>query len=139
MKIETSSIISTLPEIVYKLKHLSILDLRNNDFQNFEELVQKLVHLNNLTDLKIDLVDQNQVLLILSSIPRLIFLNGKSTKEAITIVDVDEKDVEDISLQNDLQIYNEIVNKINMKEKTTLIVKTNSTSYFASEVKVICK
>ena len=109
--------LNTFPEIIYKLKHLSILDLRNNDFQNFEELVQKLVHLNNLTDLKIDLVDQNQVLLILSSIPRLIFLNGKSTKEAITIVDVDEKDVEDISLQNDLQIYNEIVNKINMKEK----------------------
>ena len=70
--------LNTFPEIVYKLKHLSILDLRNNDFQNFEELVQKLTHLNNLTDLKIDLVDQNQVLLILSSIPRLIFLNGKS-------------------------------------------------------------
>jgi len=109
--------LNTFPEIVYKLKHLSILDLRNNDFQNFEELVQKLTHLNNLTDLKIDLVDQNQVLLILSSIPRLIFLNGKSTKEAITIVDVDEKDIEEISLQNDLQIYNEIVNKINIKDK----------------------
>ena len=109
--------LNTFPEIVYKLKHLSKLDLRNNDFQNFEELVQKLTHLNNLTDLKIDLVDQNQVLLILSSIPRLIFLNGKSTKEAITIVDVDEKDIEEISLQNDLQIYNEIVNKINIKDK----------------------
>ena len=109
--------LNSFPEIIYKLKHLSILDLRNNDFQNFEELVQKLVLINNLTDLKIDLVDQNQVLLILSSIPRLIFLNGKSTKEAITIVDVDEKDIEDISLQNDLQIYNDIVNKINMIDK----------------------
>ena len=109
--------LNTFPEIVYKLKHLSILDLRNNDFQNFEELVQKLTYLNNLTDLKIDLVDQNQVLLILSSIPRLIFLNGKSTKEAITIVDVDEKDIEEISLQNDLQTYNDIVNKINIKDK----------------------
>ena len=109
--------LNSFPEIIYKLKHLSILDLRNNDFQNFEELVQKLVLINNLTDLKIDLVDQNQVLLILSSIPRLIFLNGKSTKEAITIVDVDEKDIEDISLQNDLQIYNDIVNKINTIDK----------------------
>ena len=109
--------LNTFPEILYKLKHLSILDLRNNEFQNFDKLVQKLVLLNNLTDLKIDLVDQNQVLLILSTIPRLIFLNGKSTKEAITIVDLDEKEIEDISLQNDLEIYNEIVNKINIIEK----------------------
>ena len=109
--------LNTFPEVLYKLKHLSILDLRNNEFQNFDKLVQKLVLLNNLTDLKIDLVDQNQVLLILSTIPRLIFLNGKSTKEAITIVDLDEKEIEDISLQNDLEIYNEIVNKINIIEK----------------------
>ena len=109
--------LNIFPEILYKLKHLSILDLRNNEFQNFDKLVQKLVLLNNLTDLKIDLVDQNQVLLILSTIPRLIFLNGKSTKEAITIVDLDEKEIEDISLQNDLEIYNEIVNKINIIEK----------------------
>ena len=109
--------LNIFPEVLYKLKHLSILDLRNNEFQNFDKLVQKLVLLNNLTDLKIDLVDQNQVLLILSTIPRLIFLNGKSTKEAITIVDLDEKEIEDISLQNDLEIYNEIVNKINIIEK----------------------
>ena len=109
--------LNKFPEILYKLKHLSILDLRNNEFQNFDKLVQKLVLLNNLTDLKIDLLDQNQVLLILSTIPRLIFLNGKSTKEAITIVDLDEKEIEDISLQNDLEIYNEIVNKINIIEK----------------------
>ena len=114
--------LKSFPEIIFKLKHISILDLRNNEFQNFEELVQKLSLLTNLTDLKIDLVDQNQVLLILSTIPRLIFLNGKSTKEAITIVDVDEKDIEDISLQNDLQIYNEIVNKINMKDKDQTFV-----------------
>jgi len=60
--------LNTFPEILYKLKHLSILDLRNNEFQNFDKLVQKLVLLNNLTDLKIDLVEQNQVLLILSTI-----------------------------------------------------------------------
>jgi len=60
--------LNKFPEILYKLKHLSILDLRNNEFQNFDKLVQKLVLLNNLTDLKIDLVEQNQVLLILSTI-----------------------------------------------------------------------
>ena len=124
------------PEILFKLKHLSILDLRNNEFQNFEELVQKLSLFTNLTDLKIDLVDQNQVLLILSTIPRLIFLNGKSTKEAITIVDVDEKDIEDISLQNDLQVYNEIVNKINMKDKDEKFVSDFQNKLYEEAEKV---
>ena len=104
------------PEELFKLKHLSSLDLRNNQFINFELLVQKLIKINNLNDLKVDLIDQNQVLMILSQIPKLIFLNGKSTKDAITIVDIDEKDIEEISLQNDLQAYNDIVNKINEKE-----------------------
>ena len=40
-------------------------------------------------------------------------LNGKSTKDAVTIVDVDEKDIEHINLQNDLPYLTEIVNKIN--------------------------
>lgn len=110
------------PDDILKLKHLSILDLRSNQFSNFELLIQKLISFNNLNDLKIDLVDQNQVLMILSQIPKLIFLNGKSTKDAITIVDVDEKDIEDISLQNDLQSYNDIVNKINEKEEDQTFV-----------------
>jgi hypothetical protein len=40
-------------------------------------------------------------------------LNGKSTKDAVTIVDVEEKDIEHISLQNNLQALTEIVNKLN--------------------------
>ena len=98
------------------LKHLSTLDLRNNRFINFESLVQNLLSLNNLKDLKIDLIDQNQVLMILSQLTKLIFLNGKSTKDAVTVVDIEEKDVEDISLQTDLKDYNDIINQINEKE-----------------------
>ena len=49
--------LNSFPEILFQLKHLSKLDLRNNEFQNFEELVQKLILLTNLTDLKIDLND----------------------------------------------------------------------------------
>ena len=49
--------------------------------------------------------------MILSQIPKLIFSNGKSTKDAVTIVDLDEKDIQDISLQNEVEIFIEIMNK----------------------------
>ena len=52
--------LNSFPEILLQLNHLSILDLRNNDFQNFEELVQKLILFHNLTDLKIDLVEKKR-------------------------------------------------------------------------------
>ena len=94
-------------------KKIISLDIRNNNFQNFEQLVSNLTKFSNLTDLKIDLTDQNQVLLILSQIPKLILLNGKSTKDAINIIDVDEKDIDEISLQNELPFYTEIVKKLN--------------------------
>ena len=127
------------PDELLKLKHLSSLDLRSNQFTDFELLVQKLISINNLNDLKIDLIDQNQVLMILSQIPKLIFLNGKSTKDAITIVDVDEKDVEEISLQNDLQTYNDIVNKINEKESdTTFVTNFQNKLYDEAEKVKIC-
>ena len=83
--------LEVFPKILLNFKKLVSFDLRNNNFLDFESLAESLSTYNNLTDLKVDLVDQNQVLLILSQIPKLIFLNGKSTKEAVTIVYVDEK------------------------------------------------
>jgi hypothetical protein len=105
------------PKILLNFKKLISFDLRNNNFLDFESLSEDLSNYNNLTDLKIDLTDQNQVLMILSQIPKLIFLNGKSTKEAVTIVDLEEKDIEDISLQKEVEIFNEIINKLNDKEE----------------------
>ena len=108
--------LKAFPKQLMELKKISSLDIRNNQFTNFEILVESLTIYNNLTDLKIDLTDQNQVLLILSQIPKLILLNGKSTKDAVTIIDIEEKDIEEISLQNDLPLYTEIVNKLNSIE-----------------------
>ena len=105
------------PKIFLNFKKLISFDLRNNNFIDFESLSEDLSNFPNLTDLKIDLIDENQVLMILSQIPKLIFLNGKSTKEAVTIVDLDEKDIQDISLQNEVETFNEIMNKLNEKEE----------------------
>ncbi len=104
------------PKELMELKKISILDIRNNDFNNFEVLVESLTIYNNLTDLKIDLINQNQVILLLNQIPQLILLNGKSTKDTISIIDIEQKDIEDISLENELPLFNEIINKINSIE-----------------------
>ncbi len=54
-----------------------------------ESLSEDLSTFANLTVIKIDLVDQNQILMILSQKPKIIFLNQKSAKKAVTIVDLD--------------------------------------------------
>ena len=109
--------LSFLPKELFSLSQLSSLDIRNNKFENFEKLIQDLSKLNNLTELKIDLDDQNQVLLALSNIPKLAFLNEKPTKGSFSIVDIDSKDIEDISLENNLDDYNEIVSRLNEKDE----------------------
>ena len=110
--------LSSLPNELFNLKELTTLDIRNNKFNNFEKLIKDLSKLNNLIELEIDLEDQNEVLFTLTNIPRLNKLNGKITKNSFTIVDIDIKDIEDISLQNYLDEYNEIVNRLNKKDET---------------------
>ena len=108
--------LKSFPKELMELKKISILDITNNDFNNFEVLVESLTIFNNLTDLKIDLINQNQVLLILNQIPTLILLNRKSTKDTISIIDIEQKDIEDLSLENEFPLFKEIVNKINSIE-----------------------
>ena len=115
--------LNELPNEISNFQNLSSLDIRDNNFQNFEKLIQDLSKFQNLTDLNIDLDDQNQVLSVLSNIPRLIMLNGKPTKATFTIVDVDVKDIEDISLQNNLEEYNIIVNNLNKKDESHTFAK----------------
>ena len=115
--------LNELPNELSNFQNLSSLDIRDNNFQNFEKLIQDLSQFQNLTDLNIDLDDQNQVLSVLSNIPRLIMLNGKPTKATFTIVDVDVKDIEDISLQNNLEEYNIIVNNLNKKDESHTFAK----------------
>ena len=106
-----------MPPAIFSLQNLSCLDIRENNFSDFKNLIDDLSHFNKLSNLYIDIADQDQVLITLTQLPRLIMLNGKPTKDAVTIVDIDIKDIEDISLQNELEDYNEILNKFNEKEQ----------------------
>ncbi len=108
----------SLPSELFNLKELSSLDIRDNKFNNFKKLIKDLTKINNLVELEIDLEDQNEVLFTLTNLPKLNMLNGKITKNNFTIVDIDIKDIEDISLQNNLDEYNEIINRLNKKDES---------------------
>ena len=109
--------LSSLPTELINLNKLSSLDICNNKFENFELLIQDLSKLNNLIELQMNLENQSQVLQILSYLPKLKILNEKPIKNSFSIVDVDYKDIEDISLSNNLDYYNEIVRFLNEKDK----------------------
>lgn len=50
-------------------------------------------------------------------LPKLFFLNGKSTREETHIVDVDERDIESISLHDEITNFNLIFGRISEKLK----------------------
>ena len=108
----------SLPSELFNLKELSSLDIRDNKFNNFKKIIKELNKINNLVELEIDLEDQNEVLFTLTNLPKLNMLNGKITKNNFTIVDIDIKDIEDISLQNNLDENNEIINRLNKKDES---------------------
>ena len=115
--------LSFMPKELLNLKKLSYLDICNNKFEDFDSLIEDLSKLNNLKDLLIDLENQNQVLQVLTNMPRLLTLNEKQTKSTFSIVDVDYKDIEDISLSNNLEYYNEIIRYLNEKDKNNTFAK----------------
>jgi hypothetical protein len=56
-------------------------------------------------------------LLILNILPKLLFLNGKSTREETHIVDVEEREIESISLHDEITNFNVIFGRISEKLK----------------------
>ena len=106
--------LTSFPKILFSLKKITTMNIRNNNFKNFDSLINDLSNFVELSDLKIDLSNQNQVILILDKLPSLILLNEKNTKDATSIIDIEEKEIENISLQNDLSLFTEIINKLNL-------------------------
>jgi hypothetical protein len=60
---------------------------------------------------------QNEAILILNNLVNLQYLNGKSTRDETHIVDIEDKEIESISLNNEINNFNTIFTKISDKLK----------------------
>jgi hypothetical protein len=68
-----------------------------------------LTSLPNLIDLKINIADQDQAIIVLSNLPNLEILNGKSTRnEEPEKIDIEEKEAEVYSLNEEIGNFNVI-------------------------------
>lgn len=83
--------------------------------KKYEQVAYALSTFPALVDLKINLSDQNEALLILDKLPYLNFLNGKSTKEENFTVDIEDREVESISLNDEISNFNIIFSRISEK------------------------
>jgi len=58
------------------------------------------------------LSSQNEALLILNSLPKLVYLNEKLTKEDSIVIDIDDAEVENFSLNSEISNFNTLFTKI---------------------------
>ena len=121
--------LTSLPKDLSKFNNLSILNLMNNNFNNYNEVALSLATLPELKELYINISNQENAIAILSNLPNLIILNGQNTNESSTIsnnrnltirknstFDLDNR--KDFSLNDEIELYKFILNKINNKNFT---------------------
>jgi hypothetical protein len=65
-----------------------------------------LSSLPSLVDLRINLSSNEEAIEILSNLPNLIMLNGKSTKEDGENLDIDGNEIDSVSLHNEIPNLN---------------------------------
>ena len=75
------NLLTTLPKDLSLFSNLRTLNITNNKFLNYQEVAASLSTLPELQDLSIDLSNQENVIIILSTLPNLIKLNGQSTAD----------------------------------------------------------
>ena len=103
------------PKEILILNNLEFLDISNNPLKNINEIIQNLKKFKNLKELKIDLTNKNDVFNILNNLPNLKFLNGKKTKEEnfyIKEIDINENEIKEVNLNNEIEYFNKIFEKI---------------------------
>ena len=107
--------ITKLPENLSFLTNLKNLCLLNNPLEDYESIGRSLSTLPKLTELKLDLTTQEHAYLILSQLPNLLFLNGKSTsddEEDKNQIDLNETETDKSSLKSEIPNFNSVTNRI---------------------------
>ena len=100
--------LSNIPQNLFNLKNLLSLDLRKNAFKDMNKIIEFLSQFKFLTDLKIDFSNSSQVQTLLNIIPNLLFINGKSTADYITSIDIKKDFVDEIAIEKKLPEFNDL-------------------------------
>ena len=119
--------ITKLPTNLSYLTNLKYLSLLNNPLEDYQSIGKSLSTLPKLVELKLDLTTQENAYLILSQLPNLLFLNGKSTSDDEddnkNQIDLNDTETHKSSLKNEIPNFNSVTNRITQiliqrKEKT---------------------
>ena len=107
--------ITKLPDDISYLSNLKNLSLLNNPLEDYAGIGKSLSTLPKLIDLKLDLTTQENAYLILSQLPNLLFLNGKSTSdddEDKNQIDLNDTETDKSSLKSEIPNFNSVTNRI---------------------------
>ncbi len=100
--------LTILPENLKLLKNLISLDIRKNSFKDINNIIDYISQYKYLTDLKIDFTSSSQVQTLLNKVPNLLYINGKSTEEYITPIDVNKDLLDSIAIEKKLNEFNDL-------------------------------
>ena len=100
--------LTTLPENLKSLQNLISLDLRKNNFKDINEIIELVSQYKYLSDLKLDFSNSSQVQTLLNKIHNLLYINGKSTEEYITPIDINKNIVDEIAIEKKLNEFNDL-------------------------------
>ena len=107
--------ITKLPDDISYLTNLKNLSLLNNPLEDYAGIGKSLSTLPKLIELKLDLTTQENAYLILSQLPNLLFLNGKSTSdddEDKNQIDLNDTETDKSSLKSEIPNFNSVTNRI---------------------------
>ena len=121
--------LTTLPKDLSKFKNLKFLNITKNNFSNYEKIANSLSTIPQLKELQIDLSNQESAIAILSVLTNLTKLNGQTTNDTIStslnttlrksnfkIEENIKSDKDEISLNDEIDIFSEILKFFNDEE-----------------------
>jgi hypothetical protein len=134
---------TSLPQSLTQFTSLMYLNLSNNPISNYDQVISILTQLPQLTSLKIDLTTKHNVSKILTALPNLLILNDHSTKEeiiSIKEIDISDEEIENISLNQDIAVFNtlieDIINNVITSSDASLY-KNQFMSYLTEQINVL--